>query len=138
MNFRAVLVLPKMAGSAQTHKSMSFIWIVWSTLYVYLWYLSRKMQNPHYIKRHFMRDLWDLLFEWNPFLEMIWRFKRKRNPALRVFAPGMGRFFFRSCCCLYSSSTNFEFLHKDLEWLGHFLKKKRNNISPFKKGAYVI
>ena len=26
-----------MAGSAQPHKSMSFIWIVWSTLYVYLW-----------------------------------------------------------------------------------------------------
>ena len=37
LNFKAVLVLPKMAGSAQTHKSMSFIWIVWSTLYVYLW-----------------------------------------------------------------------------------------------------
>ena len=37
MNFRAVLVLPKTAGSAQTHKSMSCIWIVWSTLYVYLW-----------------------------------------------------------------------------------------------------
>ena len=37
LNFRAVLVLPKMAGSAQTHKSMSFIRIVWSTLYVYLW-----------------------------------------------------------------------------------------------------
>ena len=26
-----------MAGSAQTHKSISLIWIVWSTLYVYLW-----------------------------------------------------------------------------------------------------
>ena len=36
LNFRAVLVLPKTAGSAQTHRSMSFIWIVWSTLYVYL------------------------------------------------------------------------------------------------------
>ena len=34
MNFRVVLVLPKMAGSAQTHKSISFIWIVWSSLYV--------------------------------------------------------------------------------------------------------
>ena len=31
-----LLVLPKMAGFAKTHKSMSFIWIVWSTLYVYL------------------------------------------------------------------------------------------------------
>ena len=35
--FKAVLVLPKTAGSSQTHKSRSFIWIVWSTLYVYLW-----------------------------------------------------------------------------------------------------
>ena len=37
MNFKAVLALPKTARSAQTHKSISFIWIVWSTLYVYLW-----------------------------------------------------------------------------------------------------
>ena len=36
LNFRAVFVLPKTAGSAQTHKSMSLIWIVWSTLYVHL------------------------------------------------------------------------------------------------------
>ena len=36
MNFKAVLALPKMACSAQTHKSISFIWIIWSTLYVYL------------------------------------------------------------------------------------------------------
>ena len=34
MNFKAVLALPKTACSAQTHKSISFIWIVWSTLYV--------------------------------------------------------------------------------------------------------
>ena len=101
-------------------------------------YLSTKIQNPCYIRRHFMRDLWDLLFEWNPFLEMIWRFKRKRNPALRVFAPGMGRFFFRSCCCLYSSSTNFEFLHKNLDWLGHFLKKKSTTtLVRLKKGTLL-
>ena len=36
LNFRAVLVPPKTAGSAQTHKSISFNWIVWSTLNVYL------------------------------------------------------------------------------------------------------
>ena len=30
-------MLPKTAGSAHAHKSLSFIWIVWSTLYVYLW-----------------------------------------------------------------------------------------------------
>ena len=34
MNFRAVLALPKTAGPAQTHKIMSFIWIVWSTWYL--------------------------------------------------------------------------------------------------------
>ena len=36
LNFKAVLALPIMAHSAQTHKSISSIWIVWSTLYVYL------------------------------------------------------------------------------------------------------
>ena len=36
MNFNAVLARPKTARSAQTHKSITFIWIVWSTLYVYL------------------------------------------------------------------------------------------------------
>ena len=52
-----------------------------------------------------------------------------------VFLPRAWEdFFFRSCCCLYSSSTNFEFLHKNLDWLGHFLKKKHNSISPFIKG----
>ena len=42
LNFRAVLALPKTARSAQTHKSISFIWIVWSTLYVYLWTETEK------------------------------------------------------------------------------------------------
>ena len=36
MNFKAVLALPKTAGSAQTNENISFICIVWSTLYVYL------------------------------------------------------------------------------------------------------
>jgi hypothetical protein len=44
LNSRAVLVLPKTASFAQTHQSMSFILIVWSTLYVYLWG-SWKMQD---------------------------------------------------------------------------------------------
>ena len=35
--FELVLVMPKTASSGQTHKSICFIWIVWSTLYVYLW-----------------------------------------------------------------------------------------------------
>ena len=51
--FRAVLVLPKTAGSAQTHKSMSFIWIVWSTLYVYLWAADDKSENESF---HFKKD----------------------------------------------------------------------------------
>ena len=45
LNFKAVLALTKTAGSAQTHKSISFIWIVWSTLYVYLWIKGRKFRN---------------------------------------------------------------------------------------------
>ena len=45
LNSRAVLVLPKTAGSAQTHKSMSFIWIVWCTLYVYLWSEDEEFQQ---------------------------------------------------------------------------------------------
>ena len=36
LNFTAVLARPKTAHSAQTHKSIPFIWIVWSNLYVYL------------------------------------------------------------------------------------------------------
>ena len=36
LNFKVVLSLPTMGLSAQTHKSISFIRFVWSTLYVYL------------------------------------------------------------------------------------------------------
>ena len=36
LNFKAVLALRKTAHSAQTNKSIHFIWIVWSTLYVYI------------------------------------------------------------------------------------------------------
>ena len=37
MNFKAVLALPKTARSAKTHKNISFISIVWSTLYMYIY-----------------------------------------------------------------------------------------------------
>ena len=50
MNFKAVLALPKKAGSAQTYKSISFIWIVWSTLYVYLWITPKS--EPKYVYFH--------------------------------------------------------------------------------------
>ena len=60
--FRTVLVLPKTASSAQTHKSMSFIGIVWSTLYVYLWL---KLQclilltiNTNWYSRLYPKTLW--------------------------------------------------------------------------------
>ena len=59
MNFKAVLALPKTAPFAQTYKSIAFIWIVWSTLYVYLcpylksltyWYpLISKEKEPYQI-----------------------------------------------------------------------------------------
>ena len=53
--FRAVLVLPKTAGSAQTCRSMSFIWIVWSTLYVYLWIPPKKLRCT--VVKFFLRGL---------------------------------------------------------------------------------
>ena len=43
LNFQDVLTLPKTARSAQTHKSMSFIWIFWSTLYVYVCPKGKKL-----------------------------------------------------------------------------------------------
>ena len=53
MNFEAVLVLPEMAGSAQTHISISFIRIVWSTLYVYLCLLlGFAVSSPHHGPLH--------------------------------------------------------------------------------------
>ena len=52
-----------------------------------------------------------------------------------VFLPRAWEdFFFRSCCCLYSSLTNFEFLHKNLDWFGHFLKKSTITLVRLKKG----
>jgi hypothetical protein len=33
-----------MARSVQTHKNISFIWIVWSTLYVYFWLICQKLK----------------------------------------------------------------------------------------------
>ena len=42
---KIVLALAKTARSAQTHKSISFIWIVWSTLYVYLCDQVKKVTN---------------------------------------------------------------------------------------------
>ena len=50
LNFIAVLVLPKTAGSAQTHNCISFIWIIWSTLYVYLCSRIKKQEDIAYDK----------------------------------------------------------------------------------------
>ena len=56
MNFKAVLALPKTACSAQTDKSISFIWIVWSTLYVYLCLNDEKLTAVFpFILAHFDR-----------------------------------------------------------------------------------
>ena len=40
----------KVARSTQTHKSIRFLWIVWSTLYVYLW-PALKMGYPRGVPR---------------------------------------------------------------------------------------
>ena len=57
MNFKAVLALPKTARSAQTHETISFIWIVWSTLYVYLWKFAQNI-HPKY------SFIWPYSFNW--------------------------------------------------------------------------
>mgnify|MGYP006863840669 CR=1 FL=1 len=49
MYFKAVLALPKTAPSAQTCKSITFIWIVWSTLYIYLWEDSKSQMYFMYL-----------------------------------------------------------------------------------------
>ena len=45
LNFKAVSALPKTACSAETNKSISFIWIVCSILYVCLWPNSKLQLN---------------------------------------------------------------------------------------------
>ena len=65
--FKAVLVPCKTAGSAQGHKSISFIWIVWSTLYVYLWLFLKHLQLP-FLRPLRSKDIlcWILrLWTWN-------------------------------------------------------------------------
>ena len=58
MNFKAVLALPKTTRSSQTHKSISFIWIVWSTLYVYLWWTPtfKRVNWFHFVRVHATRN----------------------------------------------------------------------------------
>ena len=76
MNFRAVLVLPKTAGSAQTHKTMSFIWIVWSTLYVYLW---GKPANSN------QSDWWYFQILWRSFCLVLSCLIWKLSPSTKTF-----------------------------------------------------
>ena len=61
-------MLPKTAGSAQTHKSMSFIWIVWSTLYVYLWGQDEQGKVSWIVSRE-ISDFW-FLGIWNQFPDL--------------------------------------------------------------------
>ena len=80
MNFRADLALPKTAGSAQTHKSMSFIEL-FGALYMYIsdfWTKIPKSSHCVLAKIKFLRSLflldskyitWStikLLFLWLP------------------------------------------------------------------------
>ena len=104
LNFRPVLVLPKTAGSAQTHKSMSFILIVWSTLYVYLWvypeppqYKSSQRQGQstsyhnvvkpnmkqHFTEKIFFKDFFFLVF--NHFLMVLYKcFSRSARYSIAI------------------------------------------------------
>ena len=69
-------MLPKTAGSAQTHKSMSFIWIVWSPLYVYLCLKFKSLCDSSQLKSlvHVRTTLTLALHTWpNYFLELQYR-----------------------------------------------------------------
>ena len=50
-----------MARFAQTNKSISFIWIVWSTLYVYLW-LKDEENGDYVLTSNWKKEL----YNWNP------------------------------------------------------------------------
>jgi hypothetical protein len=63
-------VLPKTTGSAQTRKSMSFTWIVWSTLYVYLC-LSRAVNEDWQLWHRYGRSpVWRNMWRTR---ELLWR-----------------------------------------------------------------
>ena len=64
LNFKAVLAMPKTACSTQTHKSISFIWIVWSTLYVNLCALHKSLQIRALFKLIQLLIFFDK-FSWN-------------------------------------------------------------------------
>ena len=73
MNFKAVLALPKTAPSAQTYKSITFTWIVWSTLYVYFW------TNP--TSRNYVSSCDFFKINFNPLSTIL-------NPMTKVISNG--------------------------------------------------
>ena len=85
MNFKAVLALQKTARSAQTHKSISFIWIVWSTLYVYLWFhhqiVYSNIEHPSIINKIFIFPCNQRL----TFTKQSWPFLRKKKCTWTFF-----------------------------------------------------
>ena len=78
MNFRVVLVLPKTAGSAQTHKSMSFIWIVWGTQYVYLWLLCKYCNKSNLVLKLIFRGCQSnsTSMPWSTYTNYFWLYKQ--------------------------------------------------------------
>ena len=67
MNFKAVLALPKTARSAQTHKRISFIWIVWSTLCISLLWKSTfgdHVNASQITKRFSWFNFWAKIYIW--------------------------------------------------------------------------
>ena len=70
MNFKAVFPLPKTARSAQTHKSISFIWIVWSTLrlvssmpFRFPFHLPVLFYNNYFSPANMLTSCWPIHFK---------------------------------------------------------------------------
>ena len=108
MNFKAVLTLPKTARSAQTHKSISFIWIVWSTLYVYLWLQPVFIESMMHAIYHPICKR--LIFCVKKRVWMYWM----QNYFQKLFFCTFWGFFW----CLFVSKSPIFRLHWKTLWLG--------------------
>ena len=70
MKFKAVLALTKKARSAQTQKSISFIWIVWSTLYVYLCFYPQSSLFTNIVSvTRILKPVWKVSF-WDQYYQI--------------------------------------------------------------------
>ena len=88
MNFKAVLALPKTAGFAQTDKSISFIWIVWSTICISL--------NPSFKDQNFPLSVIHITFGQSVGKPERWKFE-----PLKIFQSITDQMGLESCVVIW-------------------------------------